>query len=139
MQQLALHCRNRGTFNAVDLGRPGAVHTQRLHLASGCTLDQSFTKEGFMAQGKQITNESPIGSIEQAVRDSDFTKARYSMSVKLARMMDATDSARDVKSLSLTLLDLLEKCETDRLREAEKNDTPLASILAEAETVMANA
>jgi hypothetical protein len=92
-----------------------------------------------MAQGKQITNESPIGSIEQAVRDSDFTKARYSMSVKLARMMDATDSARDVKSLSLTLLDLLEKCETDRLREAEKNDTPLASILAEAETVLANA
>ena len=54
-------------------------------------------------------------------------------------MMDATDSARDAKSISLSLIQLMDKCEIDAAREGSEKDTPLAQILAEAEAITANA
>lgn len=92
-----------------------------------------------MAAGKSVDLTAPAGAIEQAVIDGDYTKARKKVAVKLARMMDATDSARDAKSISLSLIQLMDKCEMDAAREGSEKDTPLAQILAEAEAITANA
>lgn len=92
-----------------------------------------------MAQGKPISDTIPIGSIEHAVLCGNWKSARLSMAAKLARMMDNTDSARDVKSISLSLGQLLEKCEADAQSIEANNETPYAQIMREAEHVLANA
>ena len=92
-----------------------------------------------MPKGKQIVNTVPIGSIEDAVRNSEWSNARLRMAVKLARMMDNSDSARDIKSLSLSLEPLLDKCEADAIRAVENSETPYARIMREAEAALANA
>ena len=69
------------------------------------------------------------GPIESAVHNKDFPAARREMAVKLARMMDQTDSARDVKSVALTLTGLLDSCEADSKRDAASDETPLAKVL----------
>lgn len=92
-----------------------------------------------MAKGKAITNTIPIGSIEAAVMNGEWASARLSMAVKLARMMDNTDCARDIKSLSLSLDPLLDKCEADAQRIMDKQETPYAQIMREAEAALANA
>lgn len=99
-----------------------------------------FTKGKFfkMAQGKPIDRNAKAGCIEQAVVSGNFPDARRAMAIKLARMMDGTDSARDVKSISLTLDSLLDKCEADALRLSDMADTPYAQIMREAEAALAN-
>lgn len=92
-----------------------------------------------MAQGKKISSTIPIGSIESAVLTGDFASARLSMAARLARMLDNTDSARDVKALSMSLIPLLDRCEQDEKALTVQENTPLASILAEAEAALANA
>lgn len=92
-----------------------------------------------MAKGKAIDSTIPIGSIEQAVIDGNWASARLSMAVKLARMMDNTDSARDVKSISLSLEPLLDKCEADAKKIVESTDTPYAQIMREAEELLTHA
>jgi hypothetical protein len=92
-----------------------------------------------MAQGKKINNTIPIGSIESAVISGDFCSARLSMAARLARMLDNTDSARDVKALSMSLIPLLDRCELDEQARSTSEETPLADILAEAEAALANA
>ena len=91
-----------------------------------------------MAQGKPIDRNAKAGCIEQAVMSGNFPDARRAMVIKLARMMDGTDSARDVKSISLTLDSLLDKCEADALRLSDMADTPYAQIMREAEAALAN-
>lgn len=92
-----------------------------------------------MAKGKAIDSTIPIGSIEQAVIDGNWASARLSMAVKLARMMDNTDSARDVKSISLSLEPLLDKCEADAKKIVENTETPYAQIMREAEELLTHA
>lgn len=92
-----------------------------------------------MAQGKKINSTIPIGSIESAVLNGDFVSARLSMAARLARMLDNTDSARDVKALSMSLIPLLDRCEQDEKAASVQENTPLANILAEAEAALANA
>lgn len=92
-----------------------------------------------MAAGKAVDLTAPAGRIESAVESGDFASARLNMAIKLARMMDATDCARDAKSICLSLIDLLDKCEADNIRNAGASDNPLAQILREAEETLANA
>lgn len=91
-----------------------------------------------MAQGKPIDRNAAAGSIEQAVTAGNFADARLAMAVKLARMMDNTDSARDVKSISLSLEGLLDKCEADAVRNSDIASTPYAQIMREAEAALVN-
>lgn len=92
-----------------------------------------------MAAGKKIDSTIPIGSVEGAVLNGEWANARLQMAAKLARMLDNTDCARDVKSISLSLVPLLDKCEHDEKANNAVDDTPLADILAEAEAMLANA
>jgi hypothetical protein len=48
-------------------------------------------------------------------------------------MFDATDSAREVKALSMSLEPMLDKCERDSDEKAEKESTPLDEILGMAD------
>ena len=90
-----------------------------------------------MARGKTITKNTKEASVEQAIIDNDWAAARFAMAVKLGRMFDHTDSARDVKAISLSLAPLVDACESsDRGGNVA---TPLDNILAEAEKVLANA
>lgn len=87
-----------------------------------------------MSQGKKIRMEEPAKNVEQAILDNDYPSARKAMAVRLARMFDNTDSARDVKALSISLAPLIERCEQDFTAESDtKSDTPLNRIVAMAE------
>lgn len=87
-----------------------------------------------MSQGKKIRMEEPAKNVEQAILDNDYPSARKAMAVRLARMFDNTDSARDVKALSISLAPLIERCEQDFTAESDTEaDTPLNRIVAMAE------
>ena len=70
-----------------------------------------------------------------AIRDGDWVRARRLMAIRLGEAFDQTDSARDLKAISMSLVPLMVACEADDVREAAASGTPLADILAEAEAV----
>ena len=73
-------------------------------------------------------------SVADAVRDGNWPAARRAMAVRLAEAFDMTDSARDLKALSLSLIPLVEACETDAARSGDLESTPLFKILGDAMT-----
>jgi hypothetical protein len=81
-----------------------------------------------MSQGKKVDMTVPIESVEAAVLRDDWAAARRAMTVRLARMFDATDSAREVKALSMSLDPMIDKCQTDYEDRQEKPETPLDKI-----------
>lgn len=54
------------------------------------------------------------------------------MAIRLADAFDTTDSARDLKALSLSLIPLVEACEVDALRDEDAERSPLFKIVEEA-------
>lgn len=81
-----------------------------------------------MSQGKKVDMSRPVKSVEEAIVGHDWAGARYAMTVRLARMFDATDSAREVKALSMSLDPMIDKCQTDYEDKQEKPETPLDKI-----------
>lgn len=71
-------------------------------------------------------------SVGDAIAARDWTKARFAMARKLGYAFDDTKSARDQKSISLTLAPLMDRCEEDDARERDQADTPHADIMREA-------
>ena len=73
------------------------------------------------------------GPIESAVLEGDDVEAVNAVLAKCARIMDESESGRDVKALSLTILDgIMKRRElegtTPEAREAEERSTPLGAI-----------
>lgn len=81
------------------------------------------------------TQEQPT-SIAEAVRRHEWDKARYLTAIRVAEALDGTQSARDTKALSLSLLPLIDRVEATQI--GQSTDTPLARILAEAELLASN-
>lgn len=79
-----------------------------------------------------------IGGIEAAIAASDWPAARRAMALRLAKMMDETTSARDVKGITMSLLPLMERCEADEAAQGASS-TPYDAIMREAEAALANA
>lgn len=78
---------------------------------------------------------SDQGPIAKFVGDRDWRAARLALAEKLAKLADATDSARDAKSIARELAALLDRCEADQYAaDAMERDTPLARILADTES-----
>ena len=71
--------------------------------------------------------------LASAVRDGDWPQARRAMAIRLAEAFDQTDSARDLKAITMSLSPLIEACEMDDRQRAERAETPLSSIMAEAD------
>jgi hypothetical protein len=83
-----------------------------------------------MSQGKKIDMDAKPGGVEQALLDDDYAAARKAMAIRLARMFDSTDSARDVKALSISLSPIVDRCEQDfKAVQDTEQDTPLNRIM----------
>jgi hypothetical protein len=76
-------------------------------------------------------------SVEQAWRADGERGAVAAIIVKYAKVLDMTDSGRDIKPLATGMLEAV-----DRLKALDASstvDTPIAEILREANEVLANA
>ena len=90
-----------------------------------------------MPKNKPLPTSAPE-SIEQAWASRDELAVARAVVTKYARVLDMTDSGRDIKPLATGLFEAI-----DRVHALEAaNDTestPLASILAEAESYLSHA
>lgn len=90
-----------------------------------------------MPKNKSLPDSSPP-SIEQALKNNDELAVAYAVAMKYARVLDMTDSGRDIKPLATGLFEAIERFHA--LEDAaSKNETPMAQILAEAEKVLEDA
>lgn len=62
-----------------------------------------------------------VSKLEDAIKSGDWNRARHLAALKVARMMDKTDSPREVKALSISLDDLIDKCEQQDVAERRRN------------------
>lgn len=76
-------------------------------------------------------------SVEQAWREQGERGAVAAIIVKYAKVLDMTDSGRDIKPLASGLLEAVDRLKA--LDAQASQDTPLAEILREADEVLANA
>ena len=70
-------------------------------------------------------------SLSEAVRECDWDTARHLAAIRVAEAMERTEAAREVKSLSLSLSQLIDKCEAANVGQ-HGDTTPLGRIIAEA-------
>ena len=68
--------------------------------------------------------------LSEAVRNGEWDKARHLAAIIVAEMMEQTESPREVKALSISLSDLIDKCEASDVTN-EFDDSPIARIIAE--------
>ena len=84
-------------------------------------------------RGRSISQTPSDHTITRAVESHNWAAARFAITRRLGEAMDATDSARDLKSLARSIAPLISQCETDDIVSASQDaGTPLAQILAEA-------
>lgn len=68
--------------------------------------------------------------LSEAVKHGDWDKARHLAAIKVAEMMEKTDSPREVKALSISLVKLIDECEAGNVVGGEPS--PIDVILAQA-------
>lgn len=66
--------------------------------------------------------------IADAVNAKDWQLARHLTALKVAKAMDSTESSREIKALSLSMVELIAECEKDE--PAKKPKAKLATISA---------
>lgn len=71
-------------------------------------------------------------SIADAVESKDWQKARHLTALKVARAMDNTESSREIKSLSLSLVELIDACEKDGEPKQQKPAAKLVKLTSSA-------
>ena len=90
-----------------------------------------------MPKNKPLPDSNPQ-SVEQAWASRDELAVANAVALKYARVLDMTDSGRDIKPLATGLFEAI-----DRVRALEEaaglEENPLAGILAEAEKALADA
>lgn len=82
-----------------------------------------------MAAGKKVDMSNQIDSVEEAIVNHEWGRARFLMAVRLGRMMDSTDSARDAKAVAMSLSPMVDKLEDEDNYKHSTTETPLADIL----------
>lgn len=75
--------------------------------------------------------------LSEAVEKGDWNTARHLAAIRVAKAMEATESPRETKALSLSLMELLKECEAADVAR-DYSDTPYARIMAEAKVMEAN-
>lgn len=88
-----------------------------------------------MPKNKPLATSCPE-SIEEAWADGDELSMARAVVRKYARVLDMTDSGRDIKPLATGMFEAMDRVRT---LEAQQNvtETPLASILTDAEELIA--
>lgn len=64
--------------------------------------------------------------IADAVESKDWQRARFLATLKVAKAMDNTESSREIKALSLSLVELISECE----KASEQESKPQAKMVA---------
>lgn len=82
-----------------------------------------------------MTDENKGFGLSQAVESGDWNKARHLAAIRVAEMMERTESPRETKALAISLDALIDKCESADVNDAH-SDTPLKRILDEAEQLL---
>ena len=84
-----------------------------------------------MPKNKPLPTSAPE-SIEEAWASGDELAMARALVRKYARVLDMTDSGRDIKPLATGMFEAMDRV---RVLESKSNvgDTPLASIMAEAD------
>ena len=91
-----------------------------------------------MPKNKPLPTSEP-DSIEQAWANGDELAFISAVIQKYARVLDMTDSGRDIKPLASGLFEAVDRYNALSASLGVDSNTPLADILAEAEAALANA
>lgn len=91
-----------------------------------------------MPKNKPLPTSAP-DSIEQAWASGDELAFTSAVIQKYARVLDMTDSGRDIKPLASGLFEAVDRYNALSASQGVESETPLADILAEAEAALANA
>lgn len=89
-----------------------------------------------MPKNKPLVTSNPK-SIEEAWRNSDEAAVVAAVIQKYARVLDMTDSGRDIKPLATGMFAAIDRLKA--IHASGDTSTPLDAILAEAEKVLKNA
>lgn len=85
-----------------------------------------------MPKNKALPTSAPE-SIETAWADGDELAMARAVVRKYARVLDMTDSGRDIKPLATGMFEAMDRVRALEAKRDSANGTPLASILADAE------
>lgn len=91
-----------------------------------------------MPKNKPLETSDPP-SIEQAWTNRDELEVANAVALKFARVLDMTDSGRDIKPLATGLFEAIDRVHALEAMQAAKEGSPLAQILAEANKVLQDA
>lgn len=91
-----------------------------------------------MPKNKPLPTSAP-DSIEQAWASGDELRFTSAVIQKYARVLDMTDSGRDIKPLASGLFEAVDRYNALEASHGASSETPLADILAEAEAALVNA
>lgn len=91
-----------------------------------------------MPKNKPLPTSAP-DSIEQAWAKQDELALTSAVIQKYARVLDMTDSGRDIKPLASGLFEAVDRYNALEASQGVESETPLADILAEAEAALVNA
>ena len=90
-----------------------------------------------MPKNKPLPTSAP-DSIESAWAMCDELALTSAVVQKYARVLDMTDSGRDIKPLATGLFEAVDRYNALSASQGVESETPLADILAEAEAALAN-
>ena len=90
-----------------------------------------------MPKNKPLPTSVPE-SIEQAWAENDELGVARAVVRKYARVLDMTDSGRDIKPLATGMFEAIDRVHVLEAAHGVETMTPLAAILAEAEAAIAN-
>lgn len=88
-----------------------------------------------MPKNKPLPTSAPE-SIEQAWATRDEIATTSAIVRKYARVLDMTDSGRDIKPLASGMFEAIDRLKALEAAQAGSSNTPLADILAEAEAAL---
>ena len=91
-----------------------------------------------MPKNKPLPTSAP-DSIEQAWANRDEIATTSAIVRKYARVLDMTDSGRDIKPLASGMFEAIDRLKALEAASSGTKNTPLAEILVEAEAALANA
>lgn len=78
-------------------------------------------------------------SIETAWVNGDEVAATRAVVQKYARVLDMTDSGRDIKPLASGMFEAIDRLKALEASEGAKANSPLADLLAEADSLLVHA
>lgn len=91
-----------------------------------------------MPKNKPLPTSAPE-SIETAWASGSELDVARAIVTKYARVLDMTDSGRDIKPLATGMFEAIDRVKALEAAQDSISNTPLARILAEAEAITANA